>query len=93
MATNLSILHSYRHLYRHCLRAVQYSTPARYTIRDRLRSTYRSRSCSEFNEQRMANTMEFLRGAAREKGMEHKVVKNLAKVWWWREVNERKRVR
>lgn len=84
------ILLSYRHLYQHLLRAVQYAKPARYVARDRLRVAFRNPSSSStsdnaYHPERVARTLEFLDGAARTKGLEHKILKNLMHVWWERE--------
>lgn len=76
------IIHAYRHLYRQGLRAVQYSKPARYTLRDRLRLAFRKASASDFDTQKINNTLEFLQYATIQNGLEHKIVKNLLFVWW-----------
>lgn len=76
------VIHAYRHLYRHSLRAIQFSKPARYTLRDRLRLAFRRGSASDFEPQKVHNTLEFLQYATRENGLEHKIVKNLLFVWW-----------
>ncbi|KAF2019964.1 DUF1763-domain-containing protein [Aaosphaeria arxii CBS 175.79] len=76
------IIHAYRHLYRHSLRAILYSKPARYTLRSRIRLAFRKSPPEAYDPQRVANTIEFLQYAARENGLEHKIVKNLLLVWW-----------
>jgi hypothetical protein len=76
------IVKAYRNLYRAGLRAVQYSSPARYTLRDRLRRAFRASSTSDFDQQRILNTLEFLDGAAKTTGIEHHIVKSLLMVWW-----------
>ncbi|GAB7348436.1 hypothetical protein MBLNU459_g6856t1 [Dothideomycetes sp. NU459] len=81
MPTNHEVILAYRNLYRHLLRAVQYSKPARYTARDRLRHNFRTNPHSTFDAARIARTLEFLDGAARTKGLEHRIVKNLLHVW------------
>ncbi|TVY84390.1 hypothetical protein LSUE1_G001843 [Lachnellula suecica] len=73
----LELIHSYRHMYRALLRAVQYSKPARYTARDQLRNAYRKGQLSDFNRFKIIRTIEFLDGARRTTGMEHKILKNL----------------
>lgn len=73
----LSLIHSYRHLYRALLHAVQFSKPNRYTARDQLREAYRRGDPADFNAEKVAKTLEFLQGAARETGMEHKMVKTI----------------
>lgn len=80
---------SYRRLYRHGLRAVQYSTPARQTLQKRLQHRYRTGHASDYNEQAIENTIEFLRGAANVKGLEHRIVKRVVFVWWWETANDK----
>lgn len=76
------ILHAYRHLLRNSLRAIQFSKPARYTLRDRLRLAFHKGNAADFDARKVENTLEFLRYAAAENGLEHKIVKNLLFVWW-----------
>ena len=59
---------------------MQYSKPARYTARDWLRQSFRSNSSSAFDSARIRTTLEFLDGAAKVKGLEHKIVKTLLHV-------------
>ncbi len=80
-SSQTEILHAYRHLYRGLLRAVQYSKPARFVARDHLRSTFRNRPYEAFDQARVNRTLEFLDGAAKVRGLEHKIVKNLLRVW------------
>jgi hypothetical protein len=77
------IVRAYRTLYRSGLHAVQYSKPSRYTLRDTLRRTFREGDAADFNVQQITNTVKFLDNAARSKGTEHKVVKNLLFARWW----------
>jgi len=67
-------------MYKALLKAVQYSHPARSVCRDQLREAYRSEPLSNYNHVKIARTLEFLDGAAREKGMEHKILKNLLRI-------------
>jgi hypothetical protein len=80
--SNEAIIHAYRHLYRHSLRAIQFSKPARYTLRDRLRLAFRKGSAADYDQQKIQTTIEFLQYATKENGLEHKIVKNLLFVWW-----------
>ncbi|KAJ4368203.1 hypothetical protein N0V83_006559 [Neocucurbitaria cava] len=80
--SNQAVIHAYRHLYRHSLRAIQFSKPARYTLRDRLRLAFRKGSPANFEPHKIQNTVEFLQYATRENGLEHKIIKNLLFVWW-----------
>ncbi|KAF1964461.1 DUF1763-domain-containing protein [Bimuria novae-zelandiae CBS 107.79] len=79
------VVRAYRHLYRHGLRAVQFSKPARFTLRDRIRLAFRKGSAVDFDSQRIQNTVEFLQYATVENGLEHKILKNLLFVWWSQE--------
>jgi len=74
------IIHTYRHLYRALLHAVQFSKPASFVVRDQLRTAFRREDPKTFNQQRISNTLDFLEGAAREKGLEHRILKNLIHV-------------
>lgn len=76
------IVHAYRHLYRHSLRAAQFSKPARFTLRDRLRLAFRKGGPDDFDLPKIQNTLEFLRYATVENGLEHRIIKNLLFVWW-----------
>ena len=81
-ASKQDIIKAYRNLYRAGLRAVQYSSPARYTLRDRLRRAFRASPASDFDQQRILNTLEFLDGAAKTTGIEHHIVRSLLMVWF-----------
>ena len=76
------IILAYRHIYKHLLRAILYATPARYIAQDRIRNAFRNSDSSEYDASRIARTLEFLDGAAKVKGLEHRIVKNLMHVWW-----------
>jgi len=82
MTSPQDVIHAYRSLYRTALHAVRYTSPARYVIRDRLRRAFRDSQPSDFEPDRIANTILFLEAAAQDRGLEHKVVKNLCKVWY-----------
>jgi len=83
-ASSLEIIHAYRHLYRGLLRAVQFSKPARYTARDQLRDAFRQEDVVSFDQKRIDRTLEFLRFAAQEAGLEHRILKNILRVNWER---------
>ena len=80
---NAEIVHSYRKLYRQGLHAIQYSSPARHILRNRLRLAFRGGSPTDYNSRRAENTVLFLYNATKAKGLEHKIVKNLMHVWYW----------
>lgn len=75
----------YRDLFRAALKAIHYSTPARYKVRDILREAFRNEPASSLNPRRVANTMRFLRRAQKYNGYEHKILKNLLFIRYWRE--------
>ncbi|KZF21552.1 DUF1763-domain-containing protein [Xylona heveae TC161] len=85
--TRLQLIHAYRHLWREGHRAIQFSKPSRYTLRDRLRNAFREGKATDFDERKITNTLEFLRGATSQKGVEHHIVKNLMYAWWWERKN------
>jgi hypothetical protein len=58
--------------------------PSRFTARDQLRDAFRKEDPSTFNKKRIDRTVEFLKIAARETGLEHKLVKNLIYTAYWR---------
>lgn len=88
-----AVLHAYRHVLRHSLRAIQFSKPARYTLRDRLRWAFRKGTASDFDQQKITNTVEFLQYAAKQNGLEHKILKNLLLVWWHQDKGGRTRTK
>lgn len=87
--SNQDILSSYRLLYRHAMYAVQYAAPARYTLRILLENAYRTGNAADYDAQKINNTVTFLEGAAKEKGLEHRILKNLLHTWFW-DVNDGK---
>ena len=84
------IILAYRSLYRSALHAVQYSKPARYIVKDILNNSFRNGSRAEFNAKKIGNTILFLENAAKVKGLEHKILKNLVHVRWWQRSNRRR---
>jgi hypothetical protein len=85
--SNIEILHAYRQLLRHGLHAVQFSLPARFVIQSQLRKAFRPKKgeSKTFDPEAIRRTIWFLKAAAAERGLEHKIVKNLVKVAWARE--------
>lgn len=77
--STVNIIHAYRHIYRHILRAVQFSSPSRYIARDQLRAAFRDGASSPDAES-IKRTIWFFQAAAKEKGLEHKILKNLVRV-------------
>ncbi|RMZ02341.1 hypothetical protein D0860_07249 [Hortaea werneckii] len=72
----------YRRLFTSALRAVQYSKPARYVCRDRIRDAFRNSPAEAFVPTKVDRTLAFLNNAAKHKGLEHRIVKHLMFVWW-----------
>ena len=83
VSNSKEILRSYRHLYRHGMYAIQYASPAKYTLRILLENAYRTGSAADFDPLKISNTLIFLEGAAKEAGLEHKILKNLLHTWFW----------
>ncbi|KAH6621047.1 hypothetical protein B0J18DRAFT_215650 [Chaetomium sp. MPI-SDFR-AT-0129] len=83
MPATTNLVHSYRHLLRAGLRAVQFSKPSRYIIRDVLRKEFRDPR-GEFEAEKARRTVWFLNAAAQSRGLEHKILKNLCRVHWER---------
>ncbi|CAI4218200.1 unnamed protein product [Parascedosporium putredinis] len=81
------------HLYRGLLRAVQYSVPARYVARDQLRRAFREDAAGGVaaapDKDAIRRTIWFLDAAAKERGLEHKILRNLLKVAWYRRRQEK----
>ena len=81
--SNPQIPQAYRDLMRLALRAIDYSIPARYTIRDRLRLAFRRGSRTDFDIRRIRNTCQWLYLAQRPRSLEHKVLRSLLLTWYW----------
>lgn len=82
--SNQEIIHAYRHLYRAALRAVCYSQPASTVARNQLRGAFRHKHAT-FDERAIRRTVWFLKNAAKDTGIEHKIVKNLLFVKFWKD--------
>lgn len=82
--SNKEIIHAYRHLYRAALKAVCYSQPASTVARNQLRGAFRLKDAT-FNERAVRRTIWFLKNAAKDTGIEHKIVKNLLMVKFWKD--------
>ena len=90
--THHQIITAYRTLFRLSLSAIHYSTPARHKVRDILRSSFRNSPASDFNPIRIANTVRFLRRARTYNGYEHKILKNILFVRYWRDNSHHSRL-
>lgn len=94
---HVSIPHAYRSLLRRTLLAVQKSTPARYALTTFLRREFRPLTSHRHSlPERMARAAHtsfprrslfrleyFLKRAAREKGLEHRIVRTVSTLEWW----------
>ncbi|KAM0249130.1 hypothetical protein ACHAP5_003070 [Fusarium lateritium] len=76
---NIEVIRAYRNLYRNLLKAVQYSVPARFVARDQIRRAFREPGAT-YDERGIKRTIWFFKAAAREKGLEDKILKNLLRV-------------
>lgn len=104
---HLTILQQYRTILRAGLRAVQYARPARYQIHQKIRAAFETPQNLKHGEkckdsqikyepaQSFLNTVDFLNTAARQKGRENDIVKNLCYVEYdnWKTANTRSRLR
>ena len=70
------VVHAYRRLYRSLLQGVSYARPARFIARDQLREAFREPGAS-LNAEGVKRTVWFFQAAAKERGLEHQVLKNL----------------
>ncbi|PHH86644.1 hypothetical protein CDD83_9941 [Cordyceps sp. RAO-2017] len=83
--TKTELVHAYRHLLRGAMRAVQFAVPARFTARDQLRAAFRGGDAAAYDAERVKRTLWFLGAAARQSGLEHRLLKNLLLVRGLRE--------
>ncbi|CAG8302510.1 unnamed protein product [Penicillium salamii] len=88
-----AVVHAYRHLYRQGLKAIHYSTPARYLLLQTLRNAYRCSPVEAFNATRIDNTIRFLERATEVAGMEHRILKNLLMARYWEQDHLAREVR
>lgn len=87
--TPTTLLHAYRHLLRAALRAVQFSKPARYVVRDQIREGFEpprttTATPAAYDAERVRRTVWFLKAAAHEAGLESRILKSLVRVAWER---------
>lgn len=88
----LTILSAYRQLLRTSLEAVRFSSPARYQVRNILRDSFRNSPAAAFNPRRIENTIFFLEQAREHNGFEHKILRNILHVRYWREDPKREKI-
>lgn len=79
---NTDIALAYRQVYKALLRAVQYSKPARFVAQERIRNAFRKGRREDYDAVKISRTIELLDHAAKARGLEHKIVKNLMHAWW-----------
>ena len=82
---------AYRSLFRTGLRAIQFSSPARYALKSTMRRSFREGSVSDFDSVRIQNTIVFLENATKTRGIEHKVLRNILFYRWWEHDEQAKR--
>ena len=83
MTNTLQVLHAYRHIYRGSLRAVQYASPARHTLRTVINTAFRTGTANDFNPKKIKNTLALLKGAREARGLEHRLLKSMLHLWWF----------
>ena len=88
---NPAVISAYRRLLRTALQAVRFSSPARYQIRNILRDSFRDSPSEAFIPRRIDNTVAFLEQAREHNGLEHKILRNIAHVRYYRENREKPR--
>lgn len=79
------LIQAYRHLYRRSLQAVAHSQPASTLARNLLRAAFRDKDGGTFDQEACKRTSWFLHNAARESGVEHRIVKNLLMCKFWKD--------
>jgi len=85
VVSSTEIVQAYRSLYRTVLRAIRFAKPGRFQARAILRSSFRSLSVEHYNARRILNTIQFLELAGNHAGIEHKILRNLLFVRYWRD--------
>lgn len=87
MVSRQEVLHAYRHLYKGLLRGVQYAIPARYIVRDQLRGAFRdttstsiTTTATTWDAEAIKRTLWFLSAAGRQRGLEHRILRNLVRM-------------
>lgn len=79
-----NIVTAYRHLWRKSLQTIRYSEPARSHLRDILRTSFRESQVTAYQPQQILRTIRFLDRARQYRGIEHRIVKNILIVRYWR---------
>ena len=88
-ADKASVTSAYRRLLRTALQAVRFSTPARYQVNGILRDSFRNAPPAAFVPRRIEKTIGFLEQAREHAGLEHKILRNIIHVRWWRDNRDR----
>jgi hypothetical protein len=70
-------------MYKGLLQAVQYAKPARRIVRDQVRQAFRDEK-GTLDQEALKRTIWFLDAAAKERGLEHKILKNLVNMHHYR---------
>ena len=81
--STVEIIRAYRQLYREGLHAIQYASPARHVLKIQLNQAFRESGAEDFDTQKIENTILFLKCAAKQKGVEHGMLKRLLHVRWY----------
>ena len=83
MSTQSHVVLAYRQLYKASLQAIQFSSPARHTLKRLIRTEFRLNKINDYSHERVQNTLWFLQGAAQAKGLEHRIVKTMLHFLWF----------
>jgi len=86
-----AVTSAYRRLLRISLQAVRFSTPARYQVQSILRDSFRNSPAAAFIPRRIENTIGFLEQAREHNGLEHKILRNILHVRYWRDNSEKQK--
>ena len=78
------IVQAYRTLSKLSERAVRKANPSRWQVRDLLREAFSSEARTSFCARRVDNTASFLKRARQSNGYEHKIIKNILYIRYWR---------
>lgn len=81
----VQVVSAYRRLLRTSLHAVRFASPAKHLIRHILRDSFRDSPAAAFNSRRIEKTIKFLEQAGEHNGFQHKILKNILHVRWWRD--------
>lgn len=83
---------AYRKLLKTSSQAVRFATPAKHLVRHILRDSFRGSPATAFNPRRINNTIRFLEQASEHNGLQHKILKNIIHVRWWKDHKDKLKI-